>query len=447
MTDLFLCVDPGASQTKIIYQLKGESSPNYLLMPPDVEPISQNALDLYFGSKGWLGHPSPLQQAWLHVNDRVFAVGAFASKFDPEDRLNELKYENALYKVLTAVGIILEQHELNSRKKLSLQLALLLPANEYNDRQRFKEQLTFYLNRFSFRGQLIKFKLERFLCRPEGGGLASIAVVRNGLNWLQQRKLGVLMLGHRNVSALYFERGEMKTLDSPLIGFSEFLDSVVKMTSGLSRERVAQTIFRGLDTAGNSVFTREYNREYVARQSNYTEHPKWQELESIQRLATARDARLRSSEIEAIVVAINNATKLYRSKLYKWMSRIFSDNLDAAIISGGAARFLIPELEIYFNCEPIYNNVYSRGNSNECYVHTGEYQVRNSDYHFTPIIWGAGLQSKVATTFDLPDDDQSLSYRLVDAYGLFDQLLGKNSLSQKSAKSSSDSDNSSEEVS
>lgn len=436
MTDLFLCVDPGASQTKIIYQLKGESSPHYLLMPPDVEPISQSSLDLYFGSKGWLGHPSPLQQAWLHVNERIFAVGAFASKFDPEDRISEIKYENALYKVLAAIGIIREQHDLNSKKKLSVQLALLLPANEYNDRQRFKEQLTFYLNRFSFRGQSLKFKLERFLCRPEGGGLASIAVVRNGLSWLQQRKLGVLMLGHRNVSALYFEYGEMKRVDSPLIGFSGFLDSVVELTSGLSRDAVARAIFQSLDAAGNSIFTYEHDQRFYDGKSNYTDHPDWKQLQPIRDLATAKDASLRASEVEAIVAAIDAAAVQYWSKLSKWMKRTFDDAIDVVIVSGGATRFLLPEIEIYFNCEPVYSNLYSRKSSRDDYHPTGEYQARNLDAHFTPIILGAGLQEVVETTFELDDDHQSLSYRLVDAYGLFDQLLGKNSLTKNSADSS-----------
>lgn len=93
------------------------------------------------------------------------------------------------------------------------------------------------------------------------------------------------------------------------------------------------------------------------------------------------------------------------------------------IVSGGGARFLQPELEAYFNCEPVYE-----GNKDSKYGdHTGEYSIRNFDDHFTPIIWGAGLQSTVMTTFDLGRDKQSLSYRLVDAYGLFDQLLSKNS--------------------
>ena len=108
MSDLFLTVDVGGSQTKVIYQTPGDESPRYLLMPPEVEEISEYKLSEYRERLGWLGNPAPSQQAWLEVDEQVFVVGAFAHEFDPSDRLRELKYENALYKVLAAIGVIVE---------------------------------------------------------------------------------------------------------------------------------------------------------------------------------------------------------------------------------------------------------------------------------------------------------------------------------------------------
>ena len=447
MTDLFLCVDPGASQTKIIYQLKGENSPHYLLMSPDVEPIDQSALDFYFASTGWLGHPTPVQQAWLHVNDGVYVVGEFADKFDPSDRLKELKYENALYKVLAAIGVIRERHGLSSKKKLVLQLALLLPANEYNDRERFKERLKLFLARFSFRDTVLKVKLERFLCRPEGGGLASIAVIRNGADWLQQRKLGVLMLGHRNVSALYFEYGSMKTLDSPLIGFSSFLDSVVAMTSGLDRNSLADALFAAIDAAGSSVNNYRYRDSYrYEGRINYTKHPNWGDYYSVKNLATAKDPTLRQQEIEAIVSAIESATEQYWSKLNKWLGKIFPEDLEIVVVSGGASRFLEPEIEEYFNCQPMGRKRDKNKASyyDRCFE-PNEYQDLDSEYHMTPVVWSGGLQKRINSTFGLTNTSGSLSYRLIDAYGLFDYLLGKNSLNNSASKSKSKPDASAEE--
>lgn len=450
MTDLFVCLDPGGSQTKIIYQLEGESKPRYLLMSPEVEEISQASLDFYFNSKGWIGYPDPIQQAWIQVDKKIYVVGAFANHFDPSDRLKELKYENALYKVLAALGVIVEKHDLPHKKKLKLQLALLLPANEYNDRQRFMERLAQLLESFSFRGRVMRFKMERFLCRPEGGGLISIAVIRHGIDWLRERKVGVVMLGHRNVSALYFESGEMKRIDSPLIGFSDFLDGVVALTSGLSREQLNRAIYHCLDAAGNSLLV-GHNFIFVdKKRKNYTQRPDWKEYEPIQNLATANDIDLWESELTQIVDAIKSMRYQYWSKLKKWLNGVFESPLDAVVISGGAARFLEPELEYHFNCEPIFDTD-SGFNSQKKprYVRTGEYRVRDGDYPFTPIIWGAGLQEEIKKTFDFDTSsgkNKSLSYRLVDAYGLFDQLLSKNLRERQSSSSSEAKAPTSEEV-
>ena len=140
MTSLSLVVDTGGSQTKIIFQTPEMDSPEYMLMPPEVEQISQKQFDRYKERIGWLGSPSAQQQAWFTVGEQLWVVGAFAGEFDPEDRLLEKKYENALYKVLAAVGVIAQKLQI-SRRKLSVHLALLLPWQEFNDRKAFEEQL------------------------------------------------------------------------------------------------------------------------------------------------------------------------------------------------------------------------------------------------------------------------------------------------------------------
>ena len=116
MADLFLVVDTGGSQTKIIYQTPEADAPDFFLMPPEVESISQQQFDRYQERIGWLGSPSPEQQAWFSVAEQLWVVGAFASEFDPQDRLREKKYENALYKVLAAIGVIIQKLGITRRK-------------------------------------------------------------------------------------------------------------------------------------------------------------------------------------------------------------------------------------------------------------------------------------------------------------------------------------------
>ncbi|MEA5574802.1 ParM/StbA family protein, partial [Calothrix sp. UHCC 0171] len=215
--NLYLAIDVGGSQTKIIYQFAGWKNPQYLLMSPGVEQISKSDLKRYFDQLGWIGAPTPQQQAWLEWKGNIFVVGDFVSEFAPQDRIFERKYENALYKVLAAVGTILSKHNIGKKRrgnpeslKVNINLGLLLPWNEYNDRKRFEEQLELMLKSLKFRGQSWDVQLCHFECRPEGGGLAAIRIKQNGLDWLQKNRVAVLMFGHRNVTAIYFDAGAIK---------------------------------------------------------------------------------------------------------------------------------------------------------------------------------------------------------------------------------------------
>lgn len=429
MPKLFLCVDPGGSQTKIIYQLTQDKKPRYLLMPPEVEQIKADNLKRYLEKESSLSNPSPIRQAYLKVKERTFVVGYFASLFDPEDRLQEIKYENALYKTLAAVGIIVEQNKLNP-KKISLQLAILLPWNEYEDREKFYNKLKEYLSSFVFRASTYSVELDKFICRPEGGGLAAIHTRKKDSEWQQDKKLGILMFGHRNITALCFEYGEL-TGDSPLIGFSKLIDNVISRTSGLDRNRIASAIFKGLE----SDETDSYGDSDYAK---HTVYPEWDELGAIKELANARDEDLQQQEIEDVCQAIKVATSEYWTTVSKWLTRVFPADLDSVVISGGASRFLEPDLEKHFNCEHKYK--YERANgsySNYIYKRTGEYQQDDLERHFTTMVWGAGFVSEIKQILALDgkfEAENSLSYRLIDAYGLFDLLISKN---QKRAKSAS----------
>ena len=89
MSKLFLCVDPGGSQTKIIYQLTRDKKPRYLLMPPEVEQIKESNLKRYLEKESSMSNPSPIRQAYLEVKERTFVVGYFASNF-PAMSLNKI---------------------------------------------------------------------------------------------------------------------------------------------------------------------------------------------------------------------------------------------------------------------------------------------------------------------------------------------------------------------
>lgn len=417
MTKIEVCVDPGGSQTKVIYRVKSSERPRSLLFEPELEEISSENLTRFLERESVMSNPPAVRQAYLEVNKRTYVVGYFASKFNPEDRLDEVKYENALYKTLAAVGVIAEENNLNPLK-ISLHLAVLLPWNEYQDRSKFHQKLPTYLKEFKFRGVSYSVELEKFICRPEGGGLAAIYTGINGSQWQKSKKLGILMFGHRNITALNFDRGDL-TGDSPLIGFSKLLDNVIERTSGLNRERIAVAIFHSLDEKKSPT----YSSPSDAKQTFY---PVWSDFGAIATLANARDEDLRQQEIEEVSEAIDFATQEYWAIVSKWLAKVFPPDLDSVIISGGASRFLKPDLERHFNCQHMYAK--KDDSFASPYIRTGEYQPLAQDRHLVPIIWGAGLGQEMKEILAFggsPELENSLSYRLVDAYGLFELLVTK----------------------
>ncbi|MBD2535406.1 hypothetical protein H6G97_40835, partial [Nostoc flagelliforme FACHB-838] len=115
--NLAVSIDVGGSGTKIIYKANGWKEPQLIVMSPDVEQITKADFQRYQDTQVWNGMPLPEHQAYLEWQDSIFIVGEFASEFALVDRIHERKYENALYKVLAAVGVILQKHNVAIKKR------------------------------------------------------------------------------------------------------------------------------------------------------------------------------------------------------------------------------------------------------------------------------------------------------------------------------------------
>ena len=403
MTSLSLVVDTGGSQTKIIFQTPQMDSPEYMLMPPEVEQISQKQFDRYKERIGWLGSPSAQQQAWFTVGEQLWVVGAFAGEFDPEDRLLEKKYENALYKVLAAVGVIAQKLQI-SRRQLSVHLALLLPWQEFNDRKAFEEQLHLLLDEFAFRGKKLTVRLKKFLCRPEGAGLAVARTRVKGLDWFQQRRIMVLLFGHRNTSAIYFEYGQFKRGDSPLYGFSQLIDFILERHSILDKQALLIALVKAMQEKKNRAKSRielsHYRFETAPEPYHLTSYPTWSECDSIQALVSVRAEALRAAETQTLDQAISQATEVYWEKLLAWIEQVMPDTVDEVVVSGGAAFFLSPKLEDYFDAD------------------------RREQPFEGNLVWDAELAEQMKEVFRwFSSDQQLLVSRFADAYGLFNLMI------------------------
>ena len=329
-------------------------------------------------------------------------VGAFASEFDPIDRLHEKKYENALYKVLAAVGIVVQKLKM-TRRKVSLHLAILLPWQEFNDRGAFESQLSSLLDGFAFRGQALKVKLKSFLCRPEGGGLAATRMRQQGQEWFQERRLVVLLFGHRNTSALYFEYGQFKTGDSPLYGFSQMIELLVARYSVLDKQALLLALVKAMQTArdDHNHQARMYaSASWGRHHDNPIRYPSWRSSRALRELVSVRDETLREAELDGLGEAVEAALDEYWEKLETWLLRVVPDDLDEVIVSGGAALLLEPKLRLFFD---------------------DKHGKRSVD---DELVWDADLKETMKDAFDWQfSKDGYLTARFADAYGLFDQML------------------------
>ena len=406
MTNIYLSVDTGYSGTKVVYRLKGEERCRYFLMSPKITSLTQEKLDKYRERKRWLGSPIPERQSWLKLNEgEIIAVGSLAKEFDSiysRAKPENPKYESALYKVLAAIGVVVQKHQLSSRKKIKLHLAVLLPCNEYSTRLLFQEALLSICSNYKFREQTIKVKCE-VVCRPEGGGLAMARVSLNGTEWFARQRLGVLMLGSRNLTGIYYKHGKPEVTESPLMGFSYLVNDIIEQTSGLTPERVTEAIFQGL---------RKVRRKNTEK-NDYQSKPVWAKMEEIQNLATAINPNLRLEEIKYIANVIEGVGEEWSEKIESWLREVFPPDLTEVSISGGSLPFFAPMLERHFNCS-LYSEVQ---------------KPLNYGQEFVPIYLGAGIVPHVEKALGLETTEaveQALSSRLIDCYAVLNELIALN---------------------
>ncbi|MTJ14998.1 ParM/StbA family protein [Anabaena sp. UHCC 0187] len=371
MSNLIVSFDPGASLTKIVYELATEGKPCLMTMEPEMLKLPQSSIDAYMSSRKGLESSKPVDEAWVSCavdgDTQCTVVGFLARQFSASARLDKLKYETSIDKALAVIGAIAQHNKLPNR--FSLSLTSLLPYGEYQNRQAFEEQLRVALKDFKFRGQRLRVKLERFECLPEGAGLAMIRQRQNGKEWFNAQTIAVLMFGHRNTSLLLFERGKMTAGYTNGLGFHQMVKRVIERTSGQD----ATTLTAAIYAAGSDITA---------------------DNQAIRALVKSRDAKNIDYELQMIVNAIATAKSEYWSRLYDWLESTLPA-VNEVILSGGAALYLEQELQ---NCFEEITTYW--GNDLQQQVQAALKNAKNDDHH----------------TFR---EQETLSFRLIDAFGLF----------------------------
>ncbi len=320
MAEITIAFDPSSSLSKAFYTTGGYS-PEWLVMEPDVVQVSPEAIVQY--EENCIGSPKSTDSAYISVNDQPYAVGFLAkTRFYAQSKLEVLKFEAAVYKVLALVGALAQEKKLGT--VFSLNLGILLPYSEYADRTRFQEVLKNALATFKFKKVEYRVRLEGFVCLPEGAGL-----LLKGLDFKvppSERDVAVIMIGYRNASLLVTHRGQMDQGETTPLGMIRMLERIVEATSGLSATELVSPVYK----AGKRV-----------------------KLSSLKVLDKTTIHQWGNEELKDLQQIVMAARKQYWQLLTDWLKSRKLTNVETVILAGGTAHYYQDELSKFFQEIPV----------------------------------------------------------------------------------------------
>ena len=351
MAALCLAFDPSSSLSKGLYTL-GSRELQWLSMEPEVIQIGEAAISQY--RERPFNSARPEDEAWIEVANLSVAVGYFArERFYANPALRVFKSERARYKILAMVGAIAVKNQLPNR--FDLDLGVLLPYGEYEDRVNLNRLLLEDLADFKFRGQRYQVSLRQFDCLPEGGGLL-LRGLKPGDNGTQGL---VIMVGYRNASYLLMERGTFQRGETRDLGFVQMLERVMETSAGFSSLEIAGPVCQ----AGKRV-NRSPLKPLCRNEQNQLDHER----------------------LKRLIASIKTSRKAYWEMLSDWLNTCRFPLTQRVMLSGGTAYYYQEELEKYFS---------QQGGQ---------------------ISWGSHLEERVQLLIGNRED---LKYRLTDVCGYF----------------------------
>ncbi|MDV3002850.1 MAG: hypothetical protein N5P05_004505 (plasmid) [Chroococcopsis gigantea SAG 12.99] len=347
------------------------TEPELILLEPHTVVVPQKSIDNY--EKFKIGRANPEDSAWVNFAGTCYAVGFLAkNQFHTVHSLNSLKVDAAIPQTLAIVGSAAQRKSLEG--KFSLSLGILLPWNEFRDREKFGAGIARALSDFTFRGQRLSVTLESLTALPEGGGIFARGRTPDPLDKElrnpKELNLAVIMLGYRNSTVLVIEKGELTNGATGDFGFAKMISNVQNSTSGQKPEVLIRVI-----CGSRSLPSRK----------------------DLEKLARSHRDELREREIVEIGEAIADARAEYVTLLRNWLLQNLpgSISIDEFIISGGTSGYLKKELTEFLK----------------------RFNAR--------LNWCDPLEERIHNTFGHTVIDNSLSYRLADVYGLFYKVLNR----------------------
>lgn len=318
-----VCVDAGSSLVKIIWEnlLNGDRKVHYLVMSPYEAEIVR--LPRYEDGIS-------LERIWIRYGDRQFALGAIASDEYANSRLvlDKRKYERTVRRVLGVLGYLAKQEHLDW--STPIHLGLLLPYDEYEDKEFVEMLLRQHLEEYVWCGEVARFNLKFFACRPEGFGVYS-QCGNLSLDWTL-----TIGIGHRDATALKSKKRIPHPSSQTVPMGLNYMVELVKQDFAIKDEL---KLTRAIYDAGYPI-----------------------NVEPLKELIQSKDSEVAKLELKKLVRIIEVARDQYCLSVSNWLEKHLYE-VDQVLVCGGTSLYLKQELEQWCEkftvnwCDPLIKSM------------------------------------------------------------------------------------------
>jgi hypothetical protein len=386
--ELSITIDYGTSMVRAIYRYpsqkyngaNGITKDRLLLMQPNILLINNCLVEKYSQKQSGA---RPENNAWVEIGEdgeelpsKTYAVGLFVENIVAANNhhLEITKHNNALVFVAAVIGAIAKRHYLKNR--LSVNLMMLLPYNEYELREVLHRGIENVLREFKFCGSTYSVEITSIKTAFEGYGLLCRGRSTNKDARLQKAGdlvLGILMIGYRDASLIVFVRG----------------NPIIHEVNQFGMYKLLALIANGCSAQPTAALARALCRYQKAK----TEEAKHLALKPV--LQTNRSVLMQETERKNLEEAISQSLSQYIHIISNYLQmKLSSCHVDEWLIGGGTACYLGNRLS------SILLSI-----------------ARTNQMPLPKIEWGTQLEKVARVLFEEQIKCEGLEYRLSDLIG------------------------------
>ena len=307
--ELTLIADFGASGSKFLYEYKkkGEKSElKALFMEAQVykgkiEEIKEKI------KGGNLAEDS----CWIKLLDQYLAVGYLAKQLEGQSSLKQTKFMQAIVKTVGAICAIAGKENLTNCK-INVNLIAFLPHGEKANAKYYKSNLKKQTEKpIESQYGKVEININQIGCRSEGEGIYNALPEKTKL----KEKVGILMMGYRNLSILIGEKGSVREGETTDLGMVKIVEEVARCEGLSDYGKLTKLLVEGKESeeALNQVLEKIFMRE---------------------------GGMNKQERMENLKQAILKAEASHIEKTVRWLREILEEDVSQVILCGGTAQYL-----------------------------------------------------------------------------------------------------------